>query len=248
MLSPRPQEDYESFLEAWDWPIETLTPLPDVESAPETSWRRSLERAIEQRPELAQRRLEIDSAEVRLVQARSERLPLLDLDLTTSGVGFDADPQEAFDTAIGWDFPASTVALTFSLPIGNRTARYAERSARAAVRAAMLAYDRGELDVLADVRAAVDEVSYQKLSVSAAEESHRLAKRQFDAEQTRQNVGLSTTFQVLEFQQDLALARSTEVAARAAFAKALARLAHAEGRISDDLALAPGAAPGEGQR
>ncbi len=236
MLSPRPDGDFETFLDAWDWPIETLTALPEPDPELEPDWRVSLERAIDFRPELAQRRLEIDTAEVQLVRARSERLPGLDLNLSSSGVGFDADPDEAFDTAIGWDFPASSASLTFSLPIGNRTARHAEKSARATLRAAMLTYDRGELDVLADVRASVRDVLFRRESVGAAAQSRDLAQRQLEAEETRQQVGLSTTFQVLQFQEDLALALSTEVAAKAAYARALAKLSHAEGRLGDELA------------
>ncbi len=240
-LSPRPENDWQGFLDAWDWPIETLTPLPEVEPTVAPDWRASLERALQERPELAQRRLEIDTAEVVLVRARSQRLPQLDLNLTSSGVGFDADPNEAFDTALGWDFPSSSAALTFSLPIGNRSARYAERSARSSLRSAMLAYDRNELDVLADVRASVRDVYYRRLSVGAAGQSRDLAQRQLEAEQTRQEVGLSTTFQVLQFQEDLALAASTEVTARSAYAKALAKLAHSEGHLGDELQPRPSA-------
>ena len=43
---------------------------------------------------------------------------------------------------------------------------------------------------------------------------------------------MSTTFQVLEFQQDLVEARSTESAARASWVKARVALRHAEGRLT----------------
>ena len=96
-------------------------------------------------------------------------------------------------------------------------------------------YDRSELDVLAEVRTAVNEVDKQRESVAAAIKSRTLAQRQLDAEETRQEVGLSTTFQVLQFQEDLARAASVEVAARAAYAKAVAQLDFAEGRITEML-------------
>jgi outer membrane protein TolC len=235
----------EGFLQAWDWPVEPLTPLPEVSAEP-LDWRASLERAVQHRPELWQRRFDVDIAEVRLSQARSERLPQLDLQLSSSGIGFDADPEEAFDTAIGWDFPDSTAALIFSMPLLNRTARYAERAARANVRSARLVYDRTELDVLAEVRAAVRAVLFSGESVEAAIKSRDLAQRQLEAEETRQSVGLSTTFQVLEFQEDLAFALSTEVRARATHAKALALLEHAEGRLGQSLVGAAAEAPEPG--
>ena len=238
LIFKRPKDGMEQFLEAWDWPVEPLTPLPDV-STESLDWQLSLERAIQNRPELWQRRFDIDIAEVRLSTSRSERLPQLDLALASSGIGFDADPQEAFDTALGWDFPGSSASLIFSIPILNRTARYAERSARTVVRAARLTYDRTELDVLAEVRASVRAVLFSGESVDAAIKSRDLARRQLEAEETRQSVGLSTTFQVLEFQEDLAVALSTEVSARAAHAKSLAALEHAEGRLGEGLGQAP---------
>lgn len=242
MLAPRPEaEYYQEYLDAWDWPIETLTPLPDAKDPPAFDWRASLQQAIERRPELAQRRLDIDTAEVELQRARSQRLPQLDLDLSTSSAGFDPDPDESFDKALGWDFPSSSAALSFSMPLWNRSGKNAERSARASLRRSMLLYDRFELDLLAEVRTAVNEVDKQRESVTAATKSRALAQRQLEAEETRQQVGLSTTFQVLQFQEDLAQTLSAEVLAKASYAKALARLAFVEGRM-EDLATSEGAA------
>jgi outer membrane protein TolC len=243
-LAPRPEGDYEEYLAAWDWPIETLTPLPSVADAV-LDWRASLRAAVEQRPILAQSRLDIEAAEVDLQRASSERLPQLDLRLSSSSAGFDVDPSDSFSKAAGWDFPSSSAGLLFSLPIWNRTARNAEHSARASLRSAMLIFDRIEVDVLAEVRTAVNEVDKQGESVAAAAKSRSLAQRQLEAEETRQQVGLSTTFQVLQFQEDLAVALSAEVLAKASYAKALARLSFVEGQLGVGLEAAP--PPPEGQ-
>jgi HAE1 family hydrophobic/amphiphilic exporter-1 len=240
MLSPRPEEDFQLFLDAWDWPIVTLTALPEVESGAREEWRVSLQRALENRPELAQRRLEIQRAELEVVRTRSDRRPRLDLEISTSSAGFDTDPAEAFSEGLGWEFPSSSVALTFSVPILNRSAKNAENAARSALRSARLAYDKNELDILADVRSSTNSVAEQRESVGAAIKSRTLAQRQLEAEETRQEVGLSTTFQVLQFQEDLAQALSTEVAAKAAYAKARAKLLHAEGALDVELLFPDG--------
>ncbi len=230
LLFQKPAGDVDEFLASWDWPIEPLTPLPAV-AEPRLDWRRSLERAIEGRPLLEQRRHDVQAAEVRLEGARSSRKPRLDLALSSSSAGFDADPDEAISEAVGWDFPTNTAALEFSLPLRNRSASNAERAARAGVRQARLAFDRAELDVLAEVREAVRDLRYRAEALLAAEKSAALAQRQLEAEELRMDIGLSTTFQVLEFQETLAQARSTEVLARAAYAKALVKLSHVEGAL-----------------
>ena len=230
MLFQKPEGEMEDFLAEWDWSVDPLTPLPEVADQA-LDWQRSLELAVELRPELWQRRLDIDAAEVELEAARTDRRPQLDLNLSTSSVGFDSDPGEALDTALGYEFPNRSASLTFSVPIFNRTARYAERAARASLRQAQLGYDRQELDILAEVRAAVRDVRFRAKAVLAAKKSLDLAERQLEAEEARQEIGLSTTFQVLEFQQTLAEALSAERAARAAYAKSLASLSRSEGRL-----------------
>ncbi len=235
LLFQKPEEDVASFLAEWDWPIEPTSALPPVvvEIADDLDWRYSLQAAIEGRPELEQYRLAVEAAEIALESARSSYLPQLDLELSATGVGFDEHPSEAFDTAAGFDFPDYTGALVFSMPIRNRTASYAERSARVAVRNARLAFDRQELTILAEVRGAVRDVHHGTESVAAARTSLQLAQRQLAAEEARFKNGLSTTYQVLEFQKDLAEALSTESAARAGWAKNLAKLRHVEGGLPD---------------
>jgi len=228
-------EDVGRFLDQWEVPIRPLTPLPELDGVPPgvqaLDWRGSLARALERRPELAQRRLELDEAEVRLEAARSGRLPLLDVSLSAISAGFDADPTDAFDSAATFEFPEYRGELSFRMPLGNRTAVYAERAAKEGVRNARLGIERQELDILADVRAATRQVGTLNETVAAAKKSLSLAERQLQAEQSRREIGLSTTFQVLEFQRDLAEALSTEIAARAGYAKAVGALVHAEGGL-----------------
>jgi len=237
MLFQKPSGAMEEFLLSWDWPIEPLTPLPRLpaDETPAPDWRRSWQLAIERRAELWQRRLAVDRAEVQLAASESGRLPTLDLNLSSSSAGFDSDPDEALSEALGWDFPTNTASLEFRVPLRNRSANYAERAARAAVRQAHIALDRQELDILAEVREAVRDLRYRAEALLATEKSSMLAERQLKAERVRMDIGLSTTFQVLQFQETLATARSDEVAARAAFAKALVKLDHVEGGLDPKL-------------
>jgi HAE1 family hydrophobic/amphiphilic exporter-1 len=236
LLFQRPGGGAREALDEWNLPVEALTPLPSAESIlgvrPELDWMRSLDVALQERALLWQRRLEIESAEVALERARSDRRSQLDLTLSASGSGFGEKPTEAFEDAIWFDFPTTSAALTYSIPLLNRTARYAERSSRANVRRAKLSYDAAELQVVTDVRAAVRGLLQSVETLAAAKKSLELARRQLEAEEARHAEGLSTTFQVLEFQQVLAEALSSESAARAGHAKAEAALRHAEGRIT----------------
>lgn len=234
-------EAYEAF---WDVPIVPTTALPDVDHDIELSWLNSLVRAFERVPELAQLALDVESAEVRLQRAASQRLPGLDFSVSLTSQGLDATGSDGMGMPVPVDFSVldadaltTVLSLNFSAPIGNRTAGYAERVARARIRTAQLAHEDQQRLVVSAVREAVRNVEYQAQAVAAAETSRRLAERQLEAEQARYEEGLSTTFQVLEFQQDLAQARSTEKLVRAAYAKALVSLDKAEGVIGEDPAV-----------
>ena len=219
--------------ETWNAAIRPVTPLPDPEGVSIPAWEQSMVLALELRPELRQQRLEIDAAEVRLSRTESLRLPGLALNLSTVSRGFDGNSSEALSEAFSWEFPTHRAQLVFDVPIGNTFARNEVHIARAGIRTARLGYDQIESQVVAEVRGAVRQLDYSGEAVRAAVKSKELAVRQLEAEQARYREGLSTNFQVLEFQQDLAAAQFSEVRSRVNLAKARAALERAVGRIGE---------------
>lgn len=220
----------------WDTVLDPTTPLPDPGSVVVgrlPPWTNALVVALESRAELREQRLEIERSEQGLIRSASERRPGLDLTLRSSSRGFSPSDSEALEIAAGWDFPTHTAALSFSYPIGNRARSNAERRARAQLRGARLAYDQLESQIVAEVRDAVRQVEYSRAAVDAALESERLGKRQLEAEQARYREGLSTNFQVLEFQQQLASAKFSATSAKANLAKALTALERAQGVLGE---------------
>lgn len=220
----------------WDTALIPGTPLP-VEARADglPAWTDAMHVAIGRRPELLEQRTRIDQAELRHQQTQSEKKPQLDLDLSAQGRGFSTSQGDAFDTALTYDFPTYSASLVFGIPIGNTTARYAEKAAWAEIRRARLEYDQIEMTVVAEVRAAVRDVLYTVEAVRATQKSLELAQRQLAAEQARYAVDQSTNFQVLQFQTDLATAMSSERRARVQFARSLVRLQAAQGVLGDDL-------------
>jgi outer membrane protein TolC len=217
----------------WDAQISPVTPLPSSVDGAVPPWTAALALALENRAELRQQRLAIDAADLSVAVSKSERLVGLDLELSSRARGFDGNNRDAFDSATSFEYPANRAALTLSVPLGNRSASNAERAARANARSARLVYNQIESQVAAEVREAVRQILYQSEAVKAAAKSLELARRQLSAEDARYREGLSTNFQVLEFQQQLAEALSSEKRARVLYAKALATLAKSEGVLGE---------------
>lgn len=232
LIFARSESDgWDIWYEWWDRPILPTTPLPEVTES-ELDWTASLASAIASRPELIQRRIDIEITEFDLLKARSDERANLDLALSLTSAGVDGQSDAAFKDAATFDFPTASASLSYSAPLFNRSAENALEGARLGLRSARLGYEQAEVSVLTEVRSAVRDRLYQAEAVRAAGVSFDLATRQLEAEVARFAQGLSTNFQVLEYQQQLSQAKSNLVAARVTYAKAGTSLLRAEGRLS----------------
>lgn len=227
---------WQEYLELWRIPIEPGTLLPtEVASADGLDWVAALAVALERRPLLAQARYDIDSAEVSLKQASSARLPQLDLNFEVRSNAANPESKSTIEDTVGVEFPTYTAGLTFGLPLLNREAANRERRARVNLVRAKLQYEAQENQIIAEVRSAVRGVRYQSEAVRAARASRELAERQLEAEDQSFREGSSTTFQVLEFQRQLAEALHSEKLAQSEYQKAEVALRRAQGRLSDQV-------------
>lgn len=217
----------------WDVNLVLTTPLPQTATLAIPSWTEALMTAVELRSELRQLRVAVDIARLSHQRSLSERLAGVDLAMTASSGAVNERGGDALSDTLQWDFPTFTMQLTYDMPIGNKRADYAERSAQAQVRRSLLDYDNEELNIVADVRKAVRDLEYRTEAVRAATESLVLSERQLEAETARNEQGLSTNYQVLEVQQSYVEALSGERESRAEWAKARVELERAQGLLGE---------------
>jgi len=86
-----------------------------------------------------------------------------------------------------------------------------------------------EQNVMVEIDNAVEAAKADWESVDATRQARTYAEAALDAEQKKYAVGKSTTFTVLQLQNNLTSARSQEIRALANYNQALANLAAAEG-------------------
>jgi outer membrane protein len=133
------------------------------------------------------------------------------------------------DSMATGDFYNYLIGLKIEFPLGNRFAKSQYSKAKIeAARAVTLLRDL-ENTVINEVRESVRQVGTDTERVEAAKASLRLAQEKLKAEEKKYEVGLSTTHDLLEFQEDLARATSREAMARADYMKSLADLARVKG-------------------
>ena len=154
------------------------------------------------------------------------------------------DPSAAREFATGWndvwnnmgsgDFYNYTIGLKVEFPIGNRFARSQFSKAKIeAARAATYLKDVENI-VITEVKEAVRQVNTDFEKIGAAQKSLRSSQEKLEAEEIKFDVGLSTTRNVLDFQDDLARAASRYALSLSQYEKSLSNLARTKGVLLDD--------------
>ncbi|MGO9094105.1 MAG: TolC family protein [Bryobacteraceae bacterium] len=226
-------------------------------------------RALENRPELAQGRINIDSQKLGLQGTKQELLPSLAVQASLTNNGLAGQPTAyggadpfvigglgtATEQVFARNFPSYSIGFGLTIPLRNRTARADMVMDQIALRQLELSQQRQVNQVRVDVRNGLIAIQQALAGYQAAAKARDLAEQVLDAEQKKYALGASTVFLVIQYQRDLASARSTEVAAESAYAKARVQLDQAVGRtleannisideaVKGKVALAPSALP-----
>jgi outer membrane protein TolC len=128
------------------------------------------------------------------------------------------------------NFPNYSLGFQLNVPLRNRAARADMVMDQISLRQQELSQQRLINSIRVDVRNALIAVQQAQAAYQAAVKARQLAEQVLDAEQKKYALGASTIFFVIQYQRDLAQARSNEVAAESVSAKAQVQLDQAVGR------------------
>ena len=208
----------------------------------------AVRRALANRTDLAQAKKTLEANDVTLKFLRNQQLPQFDLvgryglvglggtQLLTTGSGINQNvigsvPGTYFNSLgslLRANYPAWSVSLNFSYPLGTNTAEAAVARARIQVNQTDAQIRQIELQVATDVTTAAVTVQSNTQSVQTAQVARELAQRQLEAEQSKFEVGMSTNYFVVQAQRDLATAENNELRAVLAYRKSLVELDRAQ--------------------
>lgn len=240
---------------AWERPI-LPSDQPDYVERP-VDLTAELEAAVSHRPDLEKARLDIRSAETRLAFDRGQlkwdlgfratyRLDGLAGDNRTffsdPNIGllvlpFDEDFDDSLDRIADRDFESWSVLLNLNIPIGNNAAEATYVGSRLAQEQAEISYERARLTAEIEVRTAARGIVTGKKRIDAAQKNIELQRKKVEAEQKKFENGMSTSFQVLEFQEDLTTALGTLNRALVDYRKSLTALEQAKGTLDQYLGV-----------
>jgi outer membrane protein TolC len=187
--------------------------------------------ALNQRPDFVQSQLRIDSLEIRREAARNQQLPRLDFQARGRVEAFSGDyPESAENLGEGEGYFWS-VGLKFEYPLGNRFARNEVQRRNLELKQALVDQRQLKRTIVRQIRQAIRDLETTVKRVEVTRAATVLAQTQLEAEQEKFRLGLSTSFVVLDFQEDLTIARSDETRAVSDYNVALARLDQLTGTL-----------------
>ncbi len=179
--------------------------------------------ALKMRPDYLAKKKELDNKNIQVKFNENQLYPTLDLiasfglngisgrETSPGSSALEGNLGKSIERTFSGDLPAFGGGLLFKYPLGNRDAK--SRLAVSKLETAQLLMDIKDLEktIVVEVREAARQINTDKKRVQAARIARRLAKETLIAEEKKFEVGLSTSFEVLQFQTDLAQEQSKEL-------------------------------------
>ncbi|MCC5874603.1 MAG: TolC family protein [Candidatus Sumerlaeia bacterium] len=221
---------------SWGAPIIPLDP-PDVYDLDLTLDDRDiLADALNYRPDFSATMTAREIAYISRDVSRRQRLPELNLLAEWGANSTESTTSDAFDDLRAAHYTSYFYGVEFRYPLLNRHARAAYRAALDGVERANRLIERAELQVVTEVRASTRTIRTAQESIEAANAQVEAATETLDAERRRLDVGASTTFNVLDFQERLARAQVNQVQALVNYQKGLIEVERSRGLLIDAIA------------
>jgi outer membrane protein TolC len=214
-------------------------------------------RALDNRPDIAQSRIQLENADTILSGTRNALLPTLSaigdfrsnalvgsqntvLGPPSTQTGLIQTPPIAdpffvggYGTVLaqlfGRNFPTYSIGLNLTIPLRNRAAQANLATASVNLRQNQLLLQRQINQIRVDVQNAITAVNQARTQYEAAVKGRVLQEQTLDADQKKLALGATTVYQVIQDQRDLTTAAAAEVTAQATYAGARVQLDVATG-------------------
>jgi len=212
----------------------------------------ALKEALEKRPELRMKKINIETNKLNMGVAKNQMLPGLDLQFSYWSPGLSGDriiyenvPGDPFPVPVGKEegsptdslrdafkllYDNWTIGLTLSIPLSSFTSRADYVRAKMELEKSQLELENTEKQIFLDVKNAVRDIETNAKRFQAYRLARELAEQRLEAEVKKLNVGLTTNYFVLQYQEGLARERSQELRSLIDYNLAWARLEKAVGK------------------
>ncbi|HIJ81501.1 MAG TPA: TolC family protein [Desulfuromonadales bacterium] len=196
------------------------------EAAEQEAIRKALER-----PDIREQKHNLDIAERQTRVYNSKTRPDLSLTASAALTGLDNTYQRNLDKVFTFDYPAWSVGMVFSYPLGNNAAENDYRKSRLKAEQTSLQIRSLEENAINEVRTSIRGIETGFKQIEVADRGRSFAEERYRAFVRKNEVGLATTKDVLDVENDLAAAKSNQIKSLVGYASALTRYWQVTGEL-----------------
>lgn len=189
--------------------------------------------AMANRIELLNYELQLAAQESTLEYQKNSLLPSLALNYVYNFRAVGATFSDTMDMLDDRQLNDHSVGLSLSVPLGNRAAKSAYRSAIISKQQLMASKDLQELTIKNEVLGAMENLNSGWNSILTTSNSVEIAKRTMDAEERQFELGMQTSTEVLRVQAEYASALLSQLVAVVNYQVAQIDLCYAVGGLNE---------------
>jgi len=211
--------------------------------------------AIEKRPDYLQAKTDIEAKNIQVKYTKNQLYPRIDLigSIGTNGIAgtpvpvsfsnepptmpgepFRGDAGKAFGHLDDGDYYNYSIGMQLTFPLENHSAKSQYSMAKIAAAQSLTSLKNLETTIINQVKQAIRDVDTFKELIRATQSSLKSAQEAYAAEQKKYDVGLSTIFDLLQYQSDLTTAESNYAQALSRYNQSLSNLAKVKGTLLEE--------------
>lgn len=198
----------------------------------------SIALALEKRPEYLQAKLDVENSDLTIKLAKNQKLPIIDLDGSLSLNGLGDKFGGTFSQVGKAENRSWTAGIALRMPLGGKSDNGYLKKSQLEKEQKLLALKDQEQQVIADVRSAVRQLETGIKRIQATTKAEDFARQVLATEEKKYSLGLSTSYNLLQFQANLATATKNRLRAVIDYHKSIANLYQSQGITLEKLNIA----------
>lgn len=183
------------------------------------------------RPDIIRRHKEIEKTRTERSVARNSLLPELDLFASYGFNGLSDSAGNSFEDIGDGDNESWQVGIAFSYPLGSIASRNEVKLTEMKLRSQNSLLQQLRNEVRNEVRSAIRSIDVSRKKTEVSSQGHELAQEKLRILLRSREAGLATTRDVLDGEEDLARARTEQIASVADYYKAVTDYLEATGTL-----------------
>lgn len=173
------------------------------------------------RPDIREQKRNLELFELQTKNFNQKTRPDLILSASTQSAGLNNAYHRNMDSVLSIDNPGWSVGLEFKYPLGNGAAENDYRRSRLKLEQTSLQLRSLEENSAKEVKAAIRGIVVGYKQIDVSDRGTKFAEERLRAFIRKNEVGLATTKDVLDVENDLAVAKSNQIKAAVGYANAL---------------------------